>query len=315
MEHSLLNWDTSLEILQKIRSHFPSGEGTPVSEEDLAAQEGFLGYRLPSLLRTVYKLYGTTDIQALLSFEGQLNRRELDSLNPKREKEKFSGKACFFSGNYYFVPGSEDDPPVYLFRPRDEPTHVKISNSLSAFFAFLLNEYDQIVFKQRLDLIPKHLVLAGVGQPEEFKGFTETEISELEKKYAIELPEVYKSFLRLFGKGFPPMRSDSFVHPFDELYDLEVLPGPPRKSVCTEPNSPEDAVYFGNIHSIGTFYFRLSEGDNPPVYSGRDRAYHSLSDFFYAGYREVLDLGGRLIDERSQKAKGGTWQLYQKFLL
>ncbi|WP_234300941.1 SMI1/KNR4 family protein [Sphaerospermopsis aphanizomenoides] len=104
---------------------------------------------------------------------------------------------------------------------------------------------------------------------------SELEIIQLEKTQGINLPRTYKDFLKIMGHG-----ADKFLRGSDCFYEhlpqLQVW----AKQLLLEndfPQSlPDDAFVFFMHQGYQFSFFRLSEGDNPPIYSyceGQEESY------------------------------------------
>ena len=113
-----------------------------------------------------------------------------------------------------------------------------------------------------------------------------SDISAIEQKFKIALPEAYKQFLRLMGKGAGLYMQGSSVF-YDELFSLRQG----AEELVIENNLspiPENAFVFWMHQGYQAAYFKLNEGENPPVYyfsegqnsSGFELKEKSLSDFF-----------------------------------
>lgn len=90
------------------------------------------------------------------------------------------------------------------------------------------------------------------------------EISLLEKKLKIIFPGVYKVFLQLMGKGAGIFMKGSSVF-YDELFMLKQW----ADELVLENNIapiPDNAFVFWMHQGYQIAYFKLDEGDNPPVY-------------------------------------------------
>ncbi len=118
------------------------------------------------------------------------------------------------------------------------------------------------------------------------KPVNSNKIQQIEGVYNIVLPETYKQFLLLMGNGAGAFMRGSSVF-FDELFYLKQG----VQELIEENNLetiPEDAFVFWMHQGYQAAYFRLSEGNDPPVYyfsEGKktDRfelKEKSLTDFF-----------------------------------
>lgn len=114
------------------------------------------------------------------------------------------------------------------------------------------------------------------------------DISKIELKFKVSLPEVYKQFLHLMGKGAGEYMKGSSVF-YDHLFSLREW----AKELLIENNMeplPETAFVFWMHQGYQAAYFNLNEGDDPPVYyfsEGQgNKSFQlkekSLTDFFLA---------------------------------
>jgi len=115
---------------------------------------------------------------------------------------------------------------------------------------------------------------------------TSSKIFLIEKEFKITLPEVYKQFLQLMGNGAGEYMRGSSVF-YDEIFSLRKWADELVHENDIEP-IPNDAFVFWMHQGYQAAYFKLNEGDNPPVYyfsegqesDGFKLKEKSLSDFF-----------------------------------
>ncbi len=92
------------------------------------------------------------------------------------------------------------------------------------------------------------------------------EINELEKQLGLKLPQIYRSILLKMGHG-----AGDFWAGEDCFYNHLPLIQIWAKEILLEDNFsvslPDDAFVFFMHQGYQFDFFRLSEGDNPPVYS------------------------------------------------
>lgn len=113
------------------------------------------------------------------------------------------------------------------------------------------------------------------------------EIESVEQFYNLALPQTYKQFLSLMGKGADGYLRGSSVF-FDELFDLHEWGLKFLKQHNIE--MPENAFVFWMHQGYQAAFFKLSEGDDPPVYVFSEGNGHttyikdqpSLSAFFHS---------------------------------
>lgn len=306
--------DSVLRILNIARSAYNKPKGVPIPEHELQEQEKSLGYRLPTIIRDIYREFGTIHILRLLTDENAISMSELHGNHSMSTCEK---PMHMFDGRFLFHPSEEEDPPVYYLE-NETSELILVSKSISQFYDFVTSEFERIVIFKRMELIRERLILAEIGDPIEFVGWPESEIRDLEIEYGVKLPSVFRMYLKLMGKAFPPMKSDLYLLPYRGRTGRKVISRHPNKSTCVIGGVPKDAFFFSSVHGTDDCYFRLMEGENPPIYSeeaGGEICSRSLSFFLYVHYRQVLELGGRLEDVENDVVRGRTWKLYQKLLL
>lgn len=105
---------------------------------------------------------------------------------------------------------------------------------------------------------------------------TKLEIQEIEEKFQVKLPEVYKSFLKTMGKN-----AGSFMMGSSVFYpDILSLRDWANETLAENGISglPENVFVFWMHQGYQIAYFKLDEGDNPPVYFFAEGEY--LDDFY-----------------------------------
>ena len=111
---------------------------------------------------------------------------------------------------------------------------------------------------------------------------TEREVTDLEEKLGLQVPDAYKEFLLWMGHG-----AGNFLRGTDCFYDSLPL----NEAACellTEDNVtlqlPEDAFVFYMHQDYQFMFLRTSEGPNPPVYfyaeESRDKGFQTLYESF-----------------------------------
>ena len=91
------------------------------------------------------------------------------------------------------------------------------------------------------------------------------EVNQLETSLQIKLPEAYREYLLTMGKysGKINEGTDCF---YDDLIRIQAWPKELLKENSIQDELPSDAFIFSMHQGYEFWYFRISEGDNPPVY-------------------------------------------------
>ncbi|MEP6895269.1 MAG: SMI1/KNR4 family protein [Chloroflexota bacterium] len=108
------------------------------------------------------------------------------------------------------------------------------------------------------------LVKNELATSDELQGCSEEEIEHLEKFIGVKLPKTYREFLALIGHNTGIYRRGS-DHLYKDLFNLtedtkEILMKGPFKL-------PKDAFVIMSHQGYIFTYFRLSDGDDPPVFA------------------------------------------------
>jgi len=133
---------------------------------------------------------------------------------------------------------------------------------------------------------------------ERLRGLSLGQIESIEKRFKTALPAVYKEFLYLMGRGAGSFMEGSSVFT-DELFDLKKW----AEELVIENNIkplPESAFVFWMHQGYQAAYFKLSDGDDPPIYFysegeavGDFAKESSLTNFFidqlYMSYSDLLN--------------------------
>jgi hypothetical protein len=99
---------------------------------------------------------------------------------------------------------------------------------------------------------------------EELKPLNPDQIKDIEEKLNVRLPEIYKQFLRLMGKG-----AGSYMKGSSAFYNEILFLKKWAIELVSEnkiDSLPGDAFVFWMHQGYQIAYFRLSEGNDPPVY-------------------------------------------------
>ena len=122
---------------------------------------------------------------------------------------------------------------------------------------------------------------------ERLKSVSPMEIENIERKYEVRLPSVYRDFLDLMGKSAGNYMLGSSVF-YDELFSLKQGVEELVEENNLEP-IPASAFIFWMHQGYQAAFFNIGEGDNPPVYyftEGQDEkkfilVEESLTNFFF----------------------------------
>lgn len=109
------------------------------------------------------------------------------------------------------------------------------------------------------------LVEKGIAAPNDIHGCTEYEIRRLEEHYNTQLPQRYRDFLLAMGRG-----AGGFFVGIDCFYGILFVLRQWTDELLEENNVefqlPDDVFIFSMHQGYVFNYFRVSEGDDPPVY-------------------------------------------------
>ena len=116
-----------------------------------------------------------------------------------------------------------------------------------------------------LESIKQQLTAMNKTSPSDLIGCTLEEIIQLELDLKIELPIAYREFLRIMGKGAGKFLrgSDCF---YSDLKDLQTGAVELLDENQFPQTLPKDAFVFLMHQGYQFSFFRLSEGENPPIY-------------------------------------------------
>ncbi len=110
------------------------------------------------------------------------------------------------------------------------------------------------------------LIEAGlVDQENPITGITAGEIEQIENKFQIKLPEIYRQYLLKMGESSGDFNSGSdFWYP--EILDFRQVAEVLLAKHLPEFKLPVSAFVFGMHQGYQFWYFDTSDGDNPPVF-------------------------------------------------
>lgn len=128
----------------------------------------------------------------------------------------------------------------------------------------------------RFDGVKARFNELAIVAPEQIQSCTETEVSLLEQRLQQPLPQAYREFLLWMGRGAGSFWQGSHCF-YENLLNLQKwAPSLLKENNFPKP-LPKDAFVFWMHQGYMFAFFRLSEGNDPPVY-----AYYApeqLSDF------------------------------------
>ena len=134
-------------------------------------------------------------------------------------------------------------------------------------------------------------------------GCTDSQIAELKSIAKTKtLPKAYLEFLSAMGNGTLGgyMRGDSCF--MDEIYDLKQGATELLNENESENKLTDDDFVFWMSQSCMFCFFRLSDGDNPPIYfyneSGEDR-FVKIANSLVEFLTNRLEMSGNLFKEKS----------------
>lgn len=133
---------------------------------------------------------------------------------------------------------------------------------------------------------------------EKLRSLSDAQIRSIEEFYGVSLTGVYRQFLLLMGNGAGNYMLGSSVF-YDEIFML----GEGGEALIEENGlsvSPSDAFFFWMHQGYQAAYFKLSDGDDPPIYFysegeavGDFAKESSLTNFFidqlYMSYSDLLN--------------------------
>lgn len=100
---------------------------------------------------------------------------------------------------------------------------------------------------------------------DEFQACTETEVNVLEKSLLHPLPQAYRNFLLWMGHGAGSFWQGSHCF-YEQLVDIQKGAILLLQENNFRQQMPRDAFVFWMHQGYMFAFFRLSEGDDPPVY-------------------------------------------------
>ncbi len=139
------------------------------------------------------------------------------------------------------------------------------------------------------------LIASGMARPQEIRGCTESEIRAHEESLGTRFPKVYYDFLEKMGRsaGKLFLGSDAFYPTIVNLrcWAIEIL-----QESSNGVQLPNDAVVFLMHQGYVLFFFRTSDGEDPPVYriiegdKVPQMMHRSFSDFLMQSVETCIDM-------------------------
>ncbi|MGB1249872.1 MAG: SMI1/KNR4 family protein [Candidatus Promineifilaceae bacterium] len=149
-----------------------------------------------------------------------------------------------------------------------------------------------------LDTIFERLHLLGLR--EHWVPCTNEEIETLELYYQIALPSTYRDFLQTLGQGAGEfLKGSHFL--YKHLPDLQIGAREILAETTLLPLLPEDAFIFFMHQGYEFMFFRLSEGNNPPVYQFHEARPQHEFVLFADSFTDYLWLVCKGIEEWQKK--------------
>nr|BBH93157.1 hypothetical protein KTA_13560 [Thermogemmatispora argillosa] len=215
----------------------------------------------------------------------------------------------------FFRSGEGDDPPVYSWqRLADKPSAWEPTGK--SFVTFIEQELEQALRRRaaleealtRRTLPPggylgrvraRYEAMAGL-LPGPIEGCSEQEIAELERILRRRLPAAYRELLLWLGHHHSGLLGELAIST-DTLLPLQKQARAWLQADRVPIRLPDDAFVFYQRYESAFGFFRLSEGEDPPVYGHLDDPrqprfdwwHRHLSDFVMAQLEESIALAER----------------------
>ncbi|WP_376793998.1 SMI1/KNR4 family protein [Thermogemmatispora sp.] len=215
----------------------------------------------------------------------------------------------------FFRSNEGDDPPVYVWQPLSgEPGAWQSSGR--HLVAFLEEALEQALRRRALlhealvrgtpppggylgRVRARYEAMAGL-LPGPVRGCQEQELSELERALRCRLPAAYRELLLWLGRSHQGILGE-LATSVELLLPLQQQARYWLQADRTPVRLPEDAFVFYQRYESAFGFFRLSEGEDPPVYGHPDDPrqrrfewwHRHLSDFVMAQLEESIVLAER----------------------
>lgn len=144
-----------------------------------------------------------------------------------------------------------------------------------------------------ISTIPQQLVCSNIAREGEIRGCSSGEIESLERKCRCAFPEAYKCFLAVMGKGAGAYMLGTDIF-YGRISEFGLWLADAIRETRDPVAIPDDAFVFMSHQGYVFCYFRLSEGDDPPVYqyiqgSGKvQREHDSFTLFLHRTVQSTL---------------------------
>ncbi len=151
-------------------------------------------------------------------------------------------------------------------------------------------------------MIENDLATAG-----EIQGCSQEEVAQLEQHFNIQFPRSYREFLLTMGHQCGTLfRGTDILYPrrFDFAESVKEL----TEESKADFRLPEDAFVFSMHQGYIFWYFRLGEGDDPPIYQYNEnqpdsrRVAASLSEYLTESIETSVIIRNRIKRRREGKA-------------
>lgn len=119
----------------------------------------------------------------------------------------------------------------------------------------------------------QRLVADGIMDMSQIRGFSDEEISEIESRTAMKLPEFYKEFLRVMGKKGGGFMKGTHLIPndVDDIAGARSRAAQVMAKGGAEEKLPDDAFVIGDHQGYQYWYFLTNPpDDNPAVFYYRE---------------------------------------------
>lgn len=233
-----------------------------------------------------------------------------------------------FQKNHYFYIGNGDDPPVFEYVEGNNHAE-KISSSFSKYLFDTVTVKTQkfegeienalmrvgIQKKGGMDLIVELLVSKNIAKRKEIRGCSEEEITYLEKHFSLSFPKIYRDFLLTLGHGAGDFFIGIDIY-YNSLIGIKEGAYELLEECPVDYKIPHDAMVCTMYQGYQFMYFRVSEGENPPVYwymegdSQERKIASSFSQYLIKnvfGQAERKEINVLLRERRLSQQKKNKW--------